>query len=340
MHLQKLLACCLAALLPIPVWAQAQRQPAGAARAAQPTPARAAVAAPSQPAASAPAPGDNGAQGDAEQGDDNDVHHYHHHYFYPPYQPGQGPPPPYYNSQPTGQMNPSQQQYPPSQYMPPVGGGGGYGGGGWGWGGGGGGTTIAGSYMQGAGAMMQGAGQYNLLTAEAARQGEAARAEAMQNQMTYMNDYFLAREANRDYRRQLAGPPITEQEAYNINMSRLPKRLTLDEFDPATGKINWPDVLKRPEFDEDRQKLDNLFAKRTHADSGLGSPNYHNIQIATRDMMSKLHDDIKGLGPSEYLLGLKYIDGLQFESRFPPGTDPYAEKLSQNEPSPEATQQQ
>jgi hypothetical protein len=230
-------------------------------------------------------------------------------------------------------MNPSQQSFPPPQNFPPVGGGGGYGGGWGGWGGGVGGTTIAGSYLTGAGTYLQGAGQYNLMTAEAARQAEAARAEAMQNQMTYMNDYFLAREANRDYRRQLAGPPVTQQEAYEINMQRLPKRLSLDEFDPVTGKINWPDVLKRSEFNEDRAKLDELFAKRTHADSGVGSENYHGIQMVTQDMLARLHDDIKDLSPATYLLALKYIDGLQFEARFPPATDPYAPspKLSQND---------
>ncbi len=274
---------------------------------------------PSNVPPAAPADDEGADDASATDADGKNVHVHHHHYFYPP-----GQQPPYYYSQPTGQMNPSQQPYPQAPAYSPYGGGGG----GWGGGGGGAGSTIAGSYMQGAGAMYAGAGQYNLLTSEAARQGQAARAEAMQNQMTYMNDYFLSREANRDYRRQLAGPTTTEQEAYDINNSRLPRRLTLDEFDPVTGKINWPDVLKRTEFDKDRAELDGLFGKRTHADSGIGSETFHDVQMATHNMMAKLHDDIKDMSPASYLLALKYIDGLQFEARFPPSTDPMASNVN------------
>jgi hypothetical protein len=242
----------------------------------------------------------------------NEVHIHHHHYHYGGNQPA------YYFNQPTGPANPAQQSYPqyPGYSMPyPAAGGWG----GWGWGGG---ATIAGSYLQGMGAYAQGAGQYNLMTAEAARQAEAARAEYMQNQMSAMNDYFLAREANRRYRAELHGPPPTPEELYEANLARLPKRPRLDQFNPVTGKINWPDVLKQKELDKERSELDGLFAKRTHQDSGVGSENYHDVQMAINSMHAKLHDEIKSLSPAEYMAALQFLDSLSFEARFPPSTAP------------------
>jgi hypothetical protein len=259
----------------------------------------------------APAPAADQAPGpkpSAKQGNEQQIHIHHHHHY-------SGSNPAYYYNQPVGPANPANQPYP----RVPSYGGGGWGWGGWGYGGGG---TIAGSYLQGLGAAAQGAGAYNLATAEAARQAEAARAEYMQNEMSAMNNYFLAREANRQYREALRLPPLTPEQIYEINLSRLPKRLRLDQFDPVTGKINWPDVLKTKELDEDRQKLDKLFAERTHDNSGVGSENYHDIQMVVHDAMAKLHDEIKTLSPAEYLLALNFIDSLAFEARFPPSSVP------------------
>ncbi len=276
------------------------------------------------PAAKKPAPANQNApdllapegdqQGAANQADGNEVHvhHHHHHYFHS----GGDQASPYIPMAPPS--DPSLTPYPR------VGGyGGGYGGYGGGWGGWGGYTgTIAGSYLQGLGAAASGAGQYNLATSEAARQIEAARAAYLQNQMTALNDYFMAREANRQFREDMRTPRLTPEQLYQVNLSRLPKRLRLDQFDPVTGKINWPDVLKLNELDAERKKLDELFASRTHDNSGVGSENYHEVQMTTHDMLAKLHDDIKVLSPSEYLAGVNFLDSLAFEARFPPSSVP------------------
>lgn len=263
---------------------------------------------------------------DNATGASNEQHVHHHHHFYPV------TPPPFYASPPAGNMNPDQGPYAP---LPQAGygGNGGYGGyGGYGrgfWGRGGWGgygnfsSTAAQGYMQGQAAMTQAAGQYNLMTAEAARQAEAARAAYMQNQMTSVNDYFLEREANsyyRDQEKMAKSPPLTQEQLYQINVARLPKRLRHDQFNVVTGEIYWPDVLLHKDLAAERAELNKLFAERTHDNSGVGSENYHDVQMAVHAMQRKLHDDIKLMEPTEYLAAITYIDSLAFEARFPPSS--------------------
>lgn len=291
--------------------------------------------------ADAPDP-DDAADGD-DAGDDananpNDVHVHHHHHHYHYTMPAN---PPYYYSQPNGPANPEHQAYPPPTYGGGLGYGGGYGGGGWGWGGPGVGSTAAGSYLAGAAQLAQGAGQYNLLTAEAARQAEAARAEWLQNQMSSINDWWLARQANREYRKEEQAPALNNEQIYHMEAQRLPRRLRNDQFNTVTGAINWPDILKRPELAAERGQLDQLFASRTVDDSGVGSENYHDVQVAIHAMQTKLHDEIKDLSPAEYLAGITFIDSLAFESRFPPSPalTPVAPPQPQPTAQPPAAQQ-
>jgi hypothetical protein len=205
-------------------------------------------------------------------------------------------------------------RYPPTPAPNMSGSGGGYGG--WGWGSGGG--TAAGSYLQGQASAVQAAGQYNLYTAEAMRQAQAAREAYQQNEMQRINDYYAAKQINANYNAATAPPPLSRAEIDRINAERLPKRLRPDQFNQSTGEIHWPDVLKRSDFDADRAKLNQLFAARTHDDSGVGSENYHAIQMAISALMARLHDDVKALSPAGYLAAVVFIDSLSFESRFAP----------------------
>lgn len=234
--------------------------------------------------------------------------HYHYHFY-----GNQQPNAPY--SQ-VSQYPTQDPRYPPTPAPNMSGGGGGYGGYGGGWGGGGG--TAAGNYEQGRASEMQAAGQYNLYTAEAMRQAQAAREAYQQNEMQRINDFYAAKQINANYNAATAPPPLTHAQIDKMNAERLPKRLRPEQFNHATGEIHWPDALKRSEFDADREKLNQLFAARTHDDSGVGSDNYHSIQMAISALMARLHDDVKTLTPAGYLSAVVFIDSLSFESRFAP----------------------
>jgi hypothetical protein len=201
--------------------------------------------------------------------------------------------------------------------------GGGYGYGGLGWGFAGAGTTAAGSALLGAGALTYAAGSYNLNTAIGSTYYQKAYSQWIQNQKLREQTYFDMRRMNASYRAEEAmrHPAATPEQIEEFNRSRIPAPLSANEFDPSKGVIEWPALLNRPEFKDDRARLEDLFAEGA-ADphgSGVGTQNYRDIQDAVATMRDRLHSEIKQFGPDEYIPATKFLRSLAFEARTPGG---------------------
>jgi hypothetical protein len=199
--------------------------------------------------------------------------------------------------------------------------GGGYGGGFGGWGLAGAGSTAFGSAMLGTAAATYAAGTYNLNTAQAGTYYQQAYQQWIMNQKLREQTYFDMRRMNASYRAEEAmqHPHATPEEVQEFNRSRLPAELSVNEFDPAHGVIEWPALLKRPEFNDDRARLEGLFSEAA-ADphnAGLGTQNYRDIQNAVGQMSDKLRSEIKDVSPDEYIPSSKFLKSLAYEARTP-----------------------
>ncbi|HEV3342655.1 MAG TPA: hypothetical protein VG125_19945 [Pirellulales bacterium] len=197
---------------------------------------------------------------------------------------------------------------------------GGYGGG---WGYAGAGSTAFGGALLGMGALTQAAGSYNLNTAAAGTYYQQAYSQWIQNQKLREQTYFDMRRMNASYRAEEAmlHPHATPEEIREFSHSRLPAELSVNEFDPAHGVIEWPALLNRAEFKDDRARLEGLFSEAA-ADphgSGLGTQNYRDIQDAVGQMNDRLRSEIKQFGPDEYIPASKFLKSLAFEARTPGG---------------------
>jgi GNAT superfamily N-acetyltransferase len=178
--------------------------------------------------------------------------------------------------------------------------------------------TIAGSYLSGKGAYVQGLGQYNYNTALATRQLEDAKRQAIDNQLYAEKSYFEMRRLNNE--NWLAEHPrSTPEQIAQINQSRLPRRLTSSELDPTWGQIRWPVVLQRPEFDQFRGQLDDIFAHRSEQSFGVGSAMYSHVQQFTRDMRAALDKEYDTMTQMEWINAMRFIESLAYETRFAPG---------------------
>lgn len=190
-----------------------------------------------------------------------------------------------------------------------------------GWGFAGAGSTVAGSTMLGMGAMTYAGGYANLNAGIASTYYQDAYEHWILNQKLRTQTYFDMRRMNASYRAEQAmqHPPATPEQILEFNHSRLPTELSVNEFDPAHGVIEWPGLLNRPEFKDDRSRLENLFAAGA-ADphgSGLGTQNYRDIQDAVAAMSDKLHSEVKQVAPDEYIPATKFLKSLAFEARAP-----------------------
>jgi len=103
-----------------------------------------------------------------------------------------------------------------------------------------------------------------------------------------------------------------------LNRSRTRDRLSPDEFDAQRGSIRWPEVLQVTEFDDLRERLDELFAQRALRpdEFGLGSENSQLIQETTSEYRKRLKANIHELPSNEYIAGDKFLKGLANGARF------------------------
>ncbi|HVA45246.1 MAG TPA: hypothetical protein VNH11_02570 [Pirellulales bacterium] len=205
-------------------------------------------------------------------------------------------------------------------------GGGGYGGG---MGFAGAGTTPLGSAMLGAAAMTWSAGMFNMYTGQAAVSYQQAYQHWIENQKLRTQTYFDMRRMNASYRaeREMQHPHATPDEIVAFNQARLPAPLSANEFDPARGVLDWPALLTRPEFNDERAKLEGLFAQWAtdpHG-SGLGTQNYRDIQHAATALSDKLHSEIQDFSANEYIAASKFLKSLAYAAS-KPSTETVAKK--------------
>jgi hypothetical protein len=198
------------------------------------------------------------------------------------------------------------------------------GGGGFGFGGyGGAGSTAAGSFLAGSAALTYAAGTYNLNTSKAAVNYQQAYQHYIENRKLAVQTYFDLRRMNASYRaeQEMQHPHATPDEIAAFNQARMPEPLSANAFDPGHGVLDWPPLLTRSEFADNRSQIEGLFgewAADPHG-SGLGTENYRNIQHAVADTSDKLHSEIKDFSPDEYIAASKFLKSLAFQARSPSG---------------------
>jgi hypothetical protein len=179
-------------------------------------------------------------------------------------------------------------------------------------------STAAAGYLMGEASVLQAAGQYNYNTSLGLSFAADAWAKNIVNRVNSVDAYLSGKRANAQYQMAMRGPRATQQQLVTISKTTAPKRLTDYEMDQASGTINWPAVLRQPEFDAYRMRLDDLFAERDPANSGLGTPNYEEIVYLTNLLQQDLKGDIGHLTPAEYVAAKKFLTSLNHEARFTP----------------------
>jgi hypothetical protein len=174
------------------------------------------------------------------------------------------------------------------------------------------------SPLQGMAMLYQAMGQYNLNNSIAARNDQEAYSRYLDNRRKKAENHFAMRRMNESHRAQHRKPSLTPKQLYSINQSRLPRRLSSEQWQPLSGAFFWPSQLLGEEFAAERVRLERWFAERTPEDSGVGSSGYGEVQQLTRRMQAKLALQVKKLRPEEYILSRRFIDSVGYEARFPP----------------------
>jgi hypothetical protein len=163
-----------------------------------------------------------------------------------------------------------------------------------------------------------GEARYN--TALALVHREEAIRRRLENRKQAVEDYFQIRRFNKNMRFQTVERP-TQEELSKISASRLPNRMSGDQYQPTTGAIVWPNVLRSETFAEQRAAINNAMARRTLDNSGVGSANYQQVRALTAKMKSQLQEHAAALSSAETIAARKFLASLNYEVQFPMAHD-------------------
>lgn len=156
-------------------------------------------------------------------------------------------------------------------------------------GGGGFGGTAASAAAMGYAQILRAQSQANLTNSQAAINWEKAKTLEIQNRLLWTETYFKMRETNHEARLREEGPRVTGDQAIAMAKEFAPRKLAPHEFDPVTGRITYPEVLRDPVYDSLRHDIDGFFAERARTG---GSIDFYERQHV-RTILTLLHDELR-----------------------------------------------
>jgi hypothetical protein len=140
-------------------------------------------------------------------------------------------------------------------------------------------------------------GQKNLSDSQAAINLTQARSSQIDNQVKSVNA-FWEKNAIYSQHQQQQFADIQQQRQFYLSKHGLTS-LTPDEFDRATGTINWPRVLEQKQYDQYRTVLDKLMKQRAYA-GALTGDEYMEATAANKDWRAMLAKQ-RGVYPENIL---------------------------------------
>jgi hypothetical protein len=172
-------------------------------------------------------------------------------------------------------------------------------------------STLEEGIQRGYADVVRSYGMANLLNSEAAKNYEQARRDYIENRLKATQAYFEARSYNDSYRRNKRSAPLSMDQYVRLARQQAPDRLSISQLDPFTGAINWPLPLKRPEYAEQRERIERLFSARAQ-----GTELVHGqIAKAVEEFGLVLKADLETFEQPDYVLAKNFLDSLAFESQ-------------------------
>ena len=140
-------------------------------------------------------------------------------------------------------------------------------------------------------------GQANLLNSAALGNIEDARSKNIENRVQATEAYYQRKQIRQDY---LEDKENKDRYALQQSLDRRRvKPLTSQQFDPSTGQITWPGLLRMSEYAKYREPLDELFTKQAQSGS-VSHDEYVAALQASKSLRAQLKKD-RGEYPAKVL---------------------------------------
>jgi hypothetical protein len=158
-------------------------------------------------------------------------------------------------------------------------------------------STAAEGYANGISNVISAQGQKNVSDSQAAINLTQARSAQIDNQVKSVNAFWEKNEIYSQHQ-QAEFAQIQQQRQFYLSRHGLTS-LTPEEFDRATGAVNWPKVLDQKQYDQYRVVLDKLMKQRAYA-GALTGDEYMEATAANKDWRAMLAKQ-RGVYPEQIL---------------------------------------
>jgi hypothetical protein len=149
-----------------------------------------------------------------------------------------------------------------------------------------------------------------LAVSQAKISSEQARKLALENRKRFVGDKIAERECREaDQKRRIAERRVVNEVRRSVRYEVY--RLSADQIDRTSGTILWSKMLLAAEYDEVRERLDELFRSRSV------SRNTVEVMRCVQSMTADLRRNRANASPVEYLAAQKFLCGVKHEAEFP-----------------------
>ena len=146
-------------------------------------------------------------------------------------------------------------------------------------------STAAEGAANGAANVIQAQGQKNVSDSQARINNQDAYSKAIDNSVKEVNAFWEKKDVYSQRQQQLDAEYQRQRGAYMATHGL--QSLTPEEFDRASGAVNWPKVLDQKQYDQYRLTLDQLLKKRAYA-GALTGDEYMQATAASKDWRAML----------------------------------------------------
>jgi hypothetical protein len=158
-------------------------------------------------------------------------------------------------------------------------------------------STAAEGYANGMSNVIQARGQKNVNDSQARINNQDAYSKALDNSTKSVNTFWEQKDIYAGRQQQKFAEYQRKRQFYQERHGL--KSFTPEEFDRASGMVNWLRVLEQPQYDQYRLVLDKLLKQRAYA-GALTSEEYMQATAACKDWRAMLAKQ-KGTYPEQIL---------------------------------------
>ncbi len=175
--------------------------------------------------------------------------------------------------------------------------------------------------IQAQAAMVKAISDAQLQQAQIAKTMTEVHSMRMDNALKHTKTFYERRQTRDTYfaMRQTPSPADSKHAAQPASITRQQpmNRLTVNEFDPVTKAIHWPDCLMCNRYAALRTEVEGLFASQKPGDAGAGSQFFANVKSATDRIADLLRAEVQSLPATEYMAAKRFLAGLRNEALAP-----------------------